>query len=428
MRIRISESSHCAKNFPMHNTPGSLSPLRRLLDRISRRTASLAAVTALVSGLLAACGGGGTESTPLGDTGTLRVALTDAPSCGYDAVFVSVREVRVHKSPTAADGDTGWASITLPSPRRIDLLTLTNGALDELGQTPLEAGRYTQMRLLLADNTAATPLANAVRPSGQAEVALETPSALQSGLKMNVNIDVSADQIADVVIDFDACRSVIRAGASGRHLLKPVLSVTPRYLSGVRGRVDMTAVTGTVVTLQTAGNIVKSTVPDPATGAFRLSPVPPGTYDLVLTSPGRATAVVSGVTVTPDTLTEISSGALSTQACDCGVIRGQVIVQPAPVTLDAVVRVHQTLLPAGLTVEVASTAANAMTGNYSFSLPLGTPVVAAFTSSGAALSFTPAALSAGVYQVRAVFAGVTRGPTTVTVNDSTPVIVNFEFP
>jgi hypothetical protein len=259
-------------------------------------------------------------------------------------------------------------------------------------------------------------------------VALETPSALQSGLKMNVNIDVSADQIADVVIDFDACRSVIRAGASGRHLLKPVLSVTPRYLSGVRGRVDMTAVTGTVVTLQTAGNIVKSTVPDPATGAFRLSPVPPGTYDLVLTSPGRATAVVSGVTVTTDTLTEVSSGALATQACDCGVIRGQVIVQPAPVTLDAVVRVHQTLLPAGLTVEVASTAANAMTGNYSFSLPLGTPVVAAFTSSGAALSFTPAALSAGIYQVRAVFAGVTRGPTTVTVNDSAPVIVNFEFP
>ena len=415
----------------MDNTTAPLPRLRRLLDRVSRRTASLAAVTALATGLLTACGGGGgggTESTPLGDTGTLRVALTDAPACGYDAVFVTVREVRVHKSPTAADGDTGWASITLPSPRRIDLLTLTNGALDELGQTPLEAGRYTQMRLLLAENTTSTPLANAVRPSGQAEAALETPSALRSGLKMNVNIDVSANQIADVVIDFDACRSVVRAGASGRHLLKPVLSVTPRYLSGVRGSVDMAAVTGTVVSLQTAGNIVKSSVPDPATGAFRLSPVPPGSYDLVLTSPGRATAVVTGVRVTPDTLTEISSGALATQACDCGVIRGQVSVQPAPAILDAVVRVHQTLLPVGPTVEVASTAANATTGDYSFSLPVGAPVVAAFTSSGAALSFSPAALSAGLYQVRAVSAGLTQGPTAVTVNDSTAVIVNFEFP
>ena len=412
----------------MHHTPEPLSRLRRLVDRVSRRTASLAAVTALATGLLTACGGGGTESTPLGTTGTLRVALTDAPACGYDAVFVTVREVRVHKSPTAAESDPGWAAITLPSPRRIDLLTLTNGALDELGQTPLEAGRYTQMRLLLAENTAGTPLANAVRPSGQTEVALETPSALRSGLKMNVNIEVSVDQIADVVIDFDACRSVVRAGSSGRHLLKPVLSVTPRYLSGVRGSVDMAAVSGAVVSLQTAGNIVKSTVPDPATGAFRLSPVPPGSYDLVLTSPGRATAVVTGVRVTPDTLTEISSGALATQACDCGVIRGQVSVQPTPAILDAVVRVHQALLPAGPTVEVASTAANATTGDYSFSLPVGAPVVAAFTSSGAALTFAPAVPSAGVYQVRATVAGVTRGPTTVTVNDSTPVIVNFAFP
>jgi hypothetical protein len=364
----------------------------------------------------------------MGDTGILRVALTDAPACGYDAVYVTVREVRVHKSPTAAEGDAGWATITLARARRVDLLTLTNGALEELGQAPLEAGRYTQMRLLLEDNTAATPLANAVRPSGQPEVALETPSALHSGLKMNVNIDVSADQIADVVIDFDACRSVVRAGASGRHLLKPVLSVTPRYLSGVRGRVELAAVAGAVVTLQTAGNIVKSTVPDPATGAFRLSPVAPGTYDLVLTSPGRATAVVTGVSVTPDTLTEVSSGSLAPQACDCGVVRGQVRVQPAPTALDAMVRVHQTLLPAGPTVEVASTAADATTGDYRLDLPVGAPVWAVFTSSGAALSFTPAALSAGVYQVRAISAGVTQGPITVTVNNSTPVIVNFEFP
>ena len=190
----------------------------------------------------------------------------------------------------------------------------------------------------------------------------------------------------------------------------------------------MAAVSGAVVSLQTAGNIVKSTVPDPATGAFRLSPVPPGSYDLVLTSPGRATAVVTGVRVTPDTLTEISSGALATQACDCGVIRGQVSVQPTPAILDAVVRVHQALLPAGPTVEVASTAANATTGDYSFSLPVGAPVVAAFTSSGAALTFAPAVPSAGIYQVRTTVAGVTRGPTTVTVNDSTPVIVNFAFP
>ena len=44
----------------------------------------LATVSLLVAGL-AACGGGSTVS----QSGTLRLALTDAPSCGYDAVNVS---------------------------------------------------------------------------------------------------------------------------------------------------------------------------------------------------------------------------------------------------------------------------------------------------------------------------------------------------
>jgi hypothetical protein len=400
---------------------------RCLPDQVVRFAAGVTAALALSTGLLAACGGGA-ESTPLASAGFLRVALTDAPACGYEAVFVTVREVRAHKSLTATESDAGWARITLPSPRRIDLLTLTNGALDEIGQAPLEAGRYTQMRLLLADNTAATPLANAVRPSGKTEVALETPSAFQSGLKMNVNIDVSANQIADVVIDFDACRSVVTAGRSGRYLLKPVLSVTPRYLSGVRGSLEATAVGGAAVTLQTAGEVVKATAPDPATGAFRLAPVAPGTYDLVVTSPGRATAVVTGVTVLPDTLTDVSNAALAPQACACGVVRGKVTVQPAPATLDAVVRVQQALLPNGPTVEVASAAADATTGEYSFTLPTGAPVRATFTASGAALAFAPAASSAGAYQVRAIAAGVTKGPTAVTVTEATPAIVDFMFP
>ena len=400
---------------------------RRVPDQAVRYAAGVTAALALSTGLLVACGGGA-ESTPLASTGFLRVALTDAPACGYEAVFVTVREVRAHKSLTAIESDAGWATIALPSPRRIDLLTLTNGALDELGQAPLEAGRYTQMRLVLADNTAATPLANAVRPSGKTEVALETPSAFQSGLKMNVNIDVSANQIADVVIDFDACRSVVTAGRSGRYLLKPVLSVTPRYLSGVRGSLVAAAAVDAAVTLQNAGEVVKATAPDPSTGAFRLAPVAPGTYDLVVTSPGRATAVVTGVTVLSNTLTDVSNVALAPPASASGVVRGKVTVQPAPATLDAVVRVRQALLPSGPTVEVASAGADATTGEYGFTLPTAAPVRAVFTASGAALAFAPAASSAGAYQVRAIAVGVTKGPVAVTVNDVPPVTVDFMFP
>ena len=57
------------------------------------------------SALLAACGGGGSSSSPSpSDPGVMRIALTDAPACGYDEVNVTVEKVRVHRSsrPTTA--------------------------------------------------------------------------------------------------------------------------------------------------------------------------------------------------------------------------------------------------------------------------------------------------------------------------------------
>ncbi len=54
---------------------------------------------------VAACGGGGDDSA---GTGTLRTAMTDAPSCGYDNVFVTVDRIRVNNSATASpDGGGG---------------------------------------------------------------------------------------------------------------------------------------------------------------------------------------------------------------------------------------------------------------------------------------------------------------------------------
>src|SRR5215207_2334268 len=118
---------------------------------------------------LAACGGGGDTG---GGTGTLRMALTDAPACGYDAVNVTIERVRVHKSSSAGDNDAGWSDLVVAPQQRVNLLTLTNGVLEELGETPLPAGRYTQMRLVLAANGNNAPFANSVLPSGGSEVAL----------------------------------------------------------------------------------------------------------------------------------------------------------------------------------------------------------------------------------------------------------------
>src|SRR6516164_9902897 len=133
------------------------------------------AVAASAALLLSACGGGGSDSSTMSTgQGTLRVSLTDAPSCGFDHVNVTVQKVSVNQSATASDTDAGWTDITLSPAMRVDLLSLTNGALATLGQTPLSAGHYSQIRLVLAANDSSNPLANSVVPTGGAETALTT--------------------------------------------------------------------------------------------------------------------------------------------------------------------------------------------------------------------------------------------------------------
>ena len=364
----------------------------------------LAAV--LAAGLLAACGGGGGEGGGIGGTGTMHVSLTDAPSCGYDHVNVTIDRVRVHQSASAADADSGWSEVVLSPARRVDLLTLSNGVLEDLGQTQLPAGKYTQLRLVLAPNDAAHPLANSVVPTGGTETALTTPSAQQSGLKMNVDIDVAADKIADVVLDFDACKSVVKRGNSGQYNLKPVITVIPVLSdAGLRviGYVDPALGTSsTQVSVQAAGVPVKATAPD-ATGRFVLYPVPVGTYDLVVTSSGRVTAVMTGVPVVSTAFTTLNTAAIpiSPPVATLRSVNGTI----TPVT--GTVRALQPLT-GGPTVEVAWAAVDALSGAFNFSLPIEAPVKTAYVANPPALAFTADSAAAGKYTLEAASAGVVK--------------------
>ncbi len=394
-------------------------PTRRSpAPRTLRRVALAAGMMLGIAAWLTACGGGGSDAgtpgggdTPIGTgNGTLRVLLTDAPACGYDNVFVTIERVRVHQDAGAADTATGWREITLDPARRIDLLTLGNGLLTELGRTALPAGRYTQLRLVLAENSSTTPLANAVKPTGAAETALATPSAQQSGLKLPVAIDVAANRQADFVVDFDACDSIVRAGNSGNTLLKPVLHGMPLVTSGVQGRIDA-ALAGpqTLVSLQQAGRIVKSAVPD-SSGAFVLSPVVAGNYQLVFSAPGRTTVVVSGVPVIESTLLPLGTAAvpLAAPASATATLAGTVSTGSTPVV--ATVHALQALGD-GSTVQVAGQPVVGTGGAYSLTVPTAAPLVAPYVPSGA-LVFRADSGAAGRYTLaaRSGTAQKTAGP------------------
>ena len=397
--------------------------------KIPRKQASWACgvVLALVSALLLGCGGGdggGIGGTGEAAPGTLRLALTDAPACGYDAVNITIEKVRVNQSSTAQDADAGWSEIVLSPARRVDLLALTNGVLEELGETTLPAGHYTQMRLVLAANDATAPLANSVTPTGGAETALTTPSAQQSGLKLNTDITVASNQRADFVLDFDACKSIVKRGNSGQYNLKPVISVIPRLSDAgqrVIGYLDPAlAGVATEVSLQSAGVPVKSTQPD-ASGQFVLYPVPPGSYDLVVAASGRVTAVMTGVPVTDTAYTYVNSAAvpIALAAAPMQAVNGSV----APAT--ATVRALQALT-GGPTVQVAWAPVDAGSGAFAFALGTGAPVRTAYVANPAALAIVPDTGAAAHYTIEAAAAGAVKTQS-VDVTSAVPPL-SFTFP
>lgn len=323
-------------------------------------------LAASAAGLLAACSSGGGSS----GTGTLGVSLTDAPACGYDKVNVTVNRVRVHQSASAGENDAGWTDIVLSPARKINLLDLTNGALMELGQTPLAAGRYTQVRLVL-EPTVGNSLANSIVLSNDPanEISLKTPSATQSGLKLNSTFDVADGQRVDLVLDFDACKSIVQTGnGTPGYLLKPVVKVIPTTLNGINGYIDP-ALAGANVTVsaQRNGEIIRSTTPNTTTNEFFLARLEPGNYDVVITANGRATAVIAGVPVTSTTsVVPVSNTAMPTMLASSpvGSISGTALLTPASDTETVTITAKQSFA-GGPTVTVAYKGANFDTGAYS---------------------------------------------------------------
>jgi hypothetical protein len=389
-----------------------------------------------VAALLSACGGGGGGGGGGGDggggTGTLKLAVTDAPACGYDSVFVTIDRVRVHPSASAADADAGWSELVLTPPRRVDLLSLNNGMIEELGQTSLPAGRYNQLRLVLAANSAGSPMANAVTPSGTGvQTALATPTTSQGGLRLNVAIDIAANQISDYVLDFDACKSVVRVGNTGNYNLKPVLGIIPRINeAGMRvvGFVASSLPPATTrISVQSGGAEVKSTPPD-STGRFTLYPVPAGTYDLVISAVGRVPAIVTGVVVSNTAHTNINTAATPITPPAQGTLRaigGTVSTGTTPV--DALIEIVKKY-SGGPNVVIAGAPVDGSNGNFLYTVSSGAPIRAPYVPNMAPLVFTTDnATPSGRYTVNAIVGGVVKSlDVDVTTTDATNL--SFTFP
>ena len=238
---------------------------------------SILLMMSLVVGLLAT----GCNVNDNEGTGTMRVALTDAPG-DYSAVNIEIHQVLVKQSDEDGDEnaetenmddeeleDSGW-EVLFNDTLMVNLLDYQNGKTLPLGEVELEAGRYEQIRIVLGDENSVTLVEGGT-------FNLNTPSGQTSGYKLKVNADIEEGEVYDLIIDFDAHQSIVVRG-NGEFNLKPVLRTVELDNAGSISGVVTPAEASPYVYTVTDGDTV-GTVAD-TEGNFTLVGLYEGTYDI----------------------------------------------------------------------------------------------------------------------------------------------------
>ena len=232
-----------------------------------------------------------------GDKAKLQVRLTDAPAA-YDQVNIDIKDVQIN---VTGDDDKGWQSLPGVKAGIYNLLDLVNGKDTLLVNADIPTGKLHQIRLILGDNNSIV--------KGGISVHLETPSAQQSGLKLNVQQDVKSGILYTMVLDFDAARSIVDAG-SGKFNLKPVIRTVLNAVGGsIKGAVTPISFLTAVFAIN--GTDTLTTFTD-ANGAYLIKGVPAATYNM-LYKPTDATyqsQIKTGITVTTGNVTVVETVSL----------------------------------------------------------------------------------------------------------------------
>lgn len=201
-----------------------------------------------------------------GDKPRLQVRLTDAPDPNVKEVWVDIKGITIKM------GDSADITLTNAYPGLYNLLDLTNGKDTILADAEIPVGRISQIRLLLGPD-------NYIITKNNERINLTTPSAQQSGLKVQIQQDVTGGMLYRLILDFDAAKSVVKAGNSGQYILKPVLRVLSFAPSG--GSAKGVVAPDSIVTAVYAINgpdTVASTFTQVGNGNYYIKDIPAGSY------------------------------------------------------------------------------------------------------------------------------------------------------
>lgn len=194
-----------------------------------------------------------------------NVRMTDEPG-PYDAVYVDIQSVEV-------TGNNGQTVILNTNEGIYNLLDFSNGLDTLIATSTLNDAVVKQIRLILGPT-------NSVVVEGES-FPLSTPSAQQSGLKLQVNQTLQADIQNSILIDFDANQSIVLTG-NGTYILKPVLRTIVTEISGnIKGTITPIGTIAVVSATNSADVIYSSSVNE--FGQFQITGIPPGVYTFTIT-------------------------------------------------------------------------------------------------------------------------------------------------
>jgi hypothetical protein len=152
-----------------------------------------------------------------GDVQTLAKTLAGSDLTGATNIWLTIKEVQVHTTGNS------WQTVAQPN-ARFDFLTLVNGLTKPLELFPLPAGKYTQIRLILAEQDTTSgevpAFANEVVINGTSYPVV-VPSGTQTGIKCHHPFTIKADEQTEICLQFDISKALHLKGDSSAYIMHP---------------------------------------------------------------------------------------------------------------------------------------------------------------------------------------------------------------
>jgi hypothetical protein len=219
-------------------------------------------------------------------SGSAGVKVTDAAvdAENISGVYLSVSEVTSH-----GNGEMKTI-VVFDEPRIFNLMDFQNGQTYDLGEGEIEAGIYSELRLVTDGNSYVKFDDGSTEP-------LNIPSGTSSGYKIKGDYQVSANNRTNLVVDVDLRKAFVMTG-EGSYKLRPTARlINEEGTATINGSISANAEDRVIVYAYAKGTYSGNESTEPAegssrfensinsavvsNGSFTLAFMEPGEYDLI---------------------------------------------------------------------------------------------------------------------------------------------------